>query len=423
MSKVSRRDFVKLLGGAGALAGLGLTPSARAGAKGARVVVIGGGFGGATAAKYIRMFDPSIEVTLVEVEKAYTTCPGSNWVIGGIKNMAYITHLYEDLESKHGVKVVHAWASGIDADARKVMLQDGKSLSYDRLIVSPGIDFDYDAIEGYSAKVAESIPHAWKAGSQTATLRDQLVAMPDGGVFVIVPPPNPFRCPPGPAERISMVAHYLKANKPKSKIIALDVKGGFSKQGLFQAGWQDLYPGMIDYRLLTKVEAVDPKKRSAITEVDEVKADVLNVIPPQLAGTIAQKAGLTDESGWCPVDHKTWESTQVPNVHVIGDSAIQAPLPKSGYAANSEAKVCAAAVVDLLNGRQPGEPSWVNTCYSLVGPQYGISVAMVYDLVDGKVSKVEGSGGLTPMEPKSNRALEAVYAENWYRNIVYDTLG
>jgi sulfide dehydrogenase [flavocytochrome c] flavoprotein subunit len=422
MSKFSRRQFIKLAGGATALAGMGLSLPASA-AKGSHVVVVGGGFGGAIAAKYIRMFDPNIKVTLIEPAKVFATCPASNWVIGGLKNMNYITHTYDTMEKEHGVKVVHDIVTKIDPAARKVTTKDGSTMSYDRLVLSPGINFKYDSVEGYSPEASETIPHAWKAGQQTMRLREQLEAMPDGGVFVIVPPNNPFRCPPGPAERISMVAHYFKNNKPKSKIIAIDPKGKFSKQGLFKAGWDELYPGLIEYRHLAKAEAIDPKTKTVITEVEEISADVLNVIPDQKAGYIAEVTGLTDDSGWCPVNHLTWESTIHKNIHVIGDSAIPGALPKSGYAANSEAKICAAAVVDMLNGRDPREPSWVNTCYSLVAPGYGISVAKVYDLKDGKVAGIDGSGGLTPMEPRSNRALEAVYAESWYVNIVYDMFG
>jgi sulfide dehydrogenase [flavocytochrome c] flavoprotein subunit len=422
MSKFSRRQFIKLAGGATALAGMGLSLPASA-AKGAHVVVVGGGFGGAIAAKYIRMFDPNIKVTLIEPAKVFATCPASNWVIGGLKNMNYITHTYDTMEKEHGVKVVHDIVTKIDPAGRKVMTKGGSTMSYDRLVLSPGINFKYDSVDGYSPEASETIPHAWKAGQQTMRLREQLEAMPDGGVFVIMPPNNPFRCPPGPAERISMVAHYFKNNKPKSKIIAVDPKGKFSKQGLFKAGWEELYPGLIEYRHLSKAEGIDAKSKMVITEVEEIKADVLNVIPDQKAGYIAETTGLTDDSGWCPVNHLTWESTIHKDIHVIGDSAIPGALPKSGYAANSEAKVCAAAVVDMLNGRDPREPSWVNTCYSLVAPGYGISVAKVYDLKDGKVAGIDGSGGLTPMEPRSNRALEAVYAESWYSNIVYDMFG
>lgn len=424
MTNINRRRFIQTAGAAGIAAGAGISAPAIAGGHGGKkhVVVIGGGFGGATAAKYVKKFDSSVKVTLIEASKEYVTCPGSNWVIGGLRDIDSITHSYDGLKG-HGIDVIHGWVTKVDPAAQTVTMKDGKSVSYDRLIMSPGIDFRMDAMEGYSEEVSQKIPHAWKAGPQTTLLRDQLQAMPDGGTFVIVPPPNPFRCPPGPGERISMVAHYFKANKPNSKIVALDPKGKFSKQGLFVQGWKDLgYADMIDYRHNFKTESIDAASMTVSGEVEDVKGDVINYIPPQIAAKIASDTGLTNDSGWCPVDHLTWESTIHKNIHVIGDAAIQKPLPKSGYAANSEAKVCAASVVALLKGEKPATPSWVNTCYSLVGPQYGISVAMVYNLTsDGKVGKVKGSGGLTPKD--GNRMLESIYAESWYNNIVKDLFG
>ena len=434
MSRFSRRDFIKTAGAAGALSGLGLGLSACAQtpAKGAesRVVVIGGGYGGAVAAKYIKMMDPTIGVTLVEPNKTFYSCPMSNWVLGGFKEMKWLGHSYETLRNKRGIKVVHDWATSIDPVAQKVSLKNGNPISYDRLIVSPGVSFRYESIEGYDEAAAELAPHAWHAGPQTALLRKQLEAMPNGGTVIIAAPPNPFRCPPGPYERASLIAYYLQQEKPKSKIIILDAKDKFSKFGLFTGAWKELYGYGTDNSLIEWVSKandgavlqVDAKKRVVTTEFDDHKADVLNVIPAQKAGWIAEKSGLTDGSGWCPVNHKTWESTIHKNIHVVGDAAIQAPLPKSGYAANSEAKVCAAAVVDLLNGREPGTPSWVNTCYSLAAPDYGVSVAMVYNLTpEGKVGKVKGSGGLSPKG--GNRAAEAIYAESWYDNIMDDTFG
>ncbi|MEN8176381.1 MAG: FCSD flavin-binding domain-containing protein [Pseudomonadota bacterium] len=429
MAKLNRRNFLKATGAAGAASTLPFGLSAFAGAgKGAKVVVVGGGFGGATAAKYVKMFDPSIDVTLVEAHDKYVTCPASNWVLAGLRDIGSITHTYDGLK-KRGINVVHDRVTAVDAGKKTISLHGGSSLNYDRLIMSPGIEMRWDAIEGYDQDAALDAPHAWKAGPETTHLRTQLEAMPDGGTFVIVPPPNPFRCPPGPAERISMVAHYFKEHKPKSKIIAIDSKPKFSKQGLFVQGWEKLYGfktdnSMIDYHHQAEVESVDVKNKTVVAGVEDIKADVLNVIPPQKAGNIAQVAGLADDSGWCPVNHLTWESTLHENIHVIGDASIAAKgMPKSGYMANSEAKVCAAAVVDMLHGKDPGTPSWVNTCYSLVAPGYGISVAAVYGLnKDGVAGKVEGSGGLTPMEG-ANHQLEAVYAESWYNNIVDDLFG
>jgi sulfide dehydrogenase [flavocytochrome c] flavoprotein subunit len=430
----TRRELIKLMGAAGAAgaAGLGVGcagveeegSAAKTAAK-PRVVVIGGGFGGATAAKYVRKMDPNIEVTLVEREGRYATCPFSNTVLAGIHDMDFITHGYAALSERHGVNVVHADATGIDPVGHKVTLEDGSTLDYDRLVVSPGIDFEWGAIEGYDEAASHRMPHAWKAGPQTVALRRQLEAMLDGGVVVIAPPANPFRCPPGPYERASLIAHYLTAQKPRSKILILDAKDKFSKQPLFTQGWEALYPGMIEWRSRAndgRVRAVDPDAMTVMTEFDEVQADVINVIPPQKAGRIAHVAGLVDTSGWCPVDQKTFESTLHEDVHVLGDACIAGKMPKSGYAASSQAKVAAAAVVDYLNGREPGEPSYINTCYSLVGPQYGISVAMVYRLgSEGSIVGVPGAGGVTPKDAdQATHIMEASYAENWYRNMVYD---
>ena len=427
---MKRRQFIKAAGAAGAATGFALSGMRTAAAgSGGHVVVVGGGAGGATCAKYIRHFDPSVEVTVIEPKTEFATCFMSNWVIGGLKEMNWISHGYSDWSKKHGIKVIHDLAVDIDAENQTVTTKGGKTVKFDRCVVSPGVGMKYDAIDGYTEAASHLVPHAWHAGPQTVTLRKQLEAMKDGGLFVMAAPPNPFRCPPGPYERVSLVANYLKQNKPKSKILILDAKDKFSKQGLFTAGWEKYYGygtdnSMIEWRSKANdgtVTAVDADTRTAKTTFDEIKADVLNVIPPQTAGHIAHKAGLTDESGWCPVDHVTWESKMQKNVHVIGDAAIASPLPKSGFAANSEGKVCAAAIVALLKGQDAPTPSWVNTCYSLVTPNHGISVAMVYDSKDGKVSKVEGSGGLTPKG--GDNTLEAVYAESWYVNIIDDMFG
>ncbi len=441
MSNINRRNFLKLSGGAAAMASaMGASSFAIAGAT-KKVVVVGGGIGGATAAKYIKMADSSIDVTVIEPNANYYTCFMSNEVLSGHRTLDSIKFGYAGLAA-HGVNVVQDSVVGIDANARTVKTAGGKSFSYDRCIVSPGVSFKYDMIEGYDEKVAEEIPHAWKAGPQTATLRKQLEAMKDGGTVAICPPPNPFRCPPGPYERASQIAAYLKANKPKSKIIILDPKPKFSKFGLFRAGWEKHYGykgdskagGMIEWYGTPKgsqdnvLQSVDAKTRTVTTDFSEVKADVLNVIPAQKAGKIAFTAGLTNESGWCPVHLNTFESTIHANIHVIGDAAIQSPLPKSGYAANSEAKVCAAAVVALLNDMKTPQPSYVNTCYSVIAPGDGISVAMVYRYNNetSKIDKVKGSGGLTPGYDKSSmemRAREEQYAHSWFNNITNDVFG
>jgi len=422
MNKINRRSFIKYAGSAAAVSAIGFPMiSAAAGKK--QVVIVGGGTGGATAAKYIRRADDTVEVTLIEPNKEYYTCYMSNEVLGGERKLDSLKFGYDGLR-KHGVTVVHDTVTAIDAKGQKVSTQGGKSFGYDRCIVAPGISF-VDNIEGYDAAAAEKMPHAWKAGAQTALLRKQLVDMADGGTVLIAPPPNPFRCPPGPYERACQIANYLKHHKPKSKVLIIDKKDAFSKQGLFTQAWDRHYKGMIEWLKAVDtgggVQRVDAKTGTVYTEFDEYKPAVANIIPAQVAGSIAKTAGLTDDSGWCPVTGKTFESTIHKGIHVIGDAAIQAPLPKSGYAANSEAKVVAAAVVDLVNGREPGTPSWVNTCYSIVAPDDGISVAMVYNLVDGKVAKVEGSGGLTPMDSSpQDRAREVEYAYSWFNNITRD---
>ena len=421
---ITRRRFLKATGGLAAVSGLGLSAPRLALGRHSEVVVIGGGAGGAVAAKQIRMLDPTLSVTLIEANSHYHTCFMSNEVIGGGRAMDTLRHGYGGLE-KHGISVVHARATGIDASARKVMTDDG-DYGYDRLVVSPGIDFEWGAISGYDEAAIEKMPHAWKAGSQTALLRQQLEAMPDGGTFVICPPGNPFRCPPGPYERVCQVAHYFTQHKPKSKILVLDAKDKFSKMGLFTQGWKRRYAGMIEWvsgsNTAGGIAEVDTASMTVTTEFgDTHKGDVVNVIPPQKAGQIAHAGGLTDSSGWCPVNLHTFESTQVPGVHVIGDASIATGLPKSGYAANSEAKVCAAAVVAMLKDEHPGTPSYVNTCYSLVAPDYGISVAAVYRLAEdgSKISKV--AGGLTPSDASDRMlAREVQYAYSWYDNIIAD---
>ena len=425
--KITRRGFVK---GAGAVTAVGMfgVPYLALGAA-KKVVVVGGGTGGATAAKYLRMADPGIDVTLIEADKYYYTCYLSNEVLSGDRSIDTIRFGFDGLK-KHGVKVVHDRVARIDAKAKKVIGSGGKQFPYDRCILAPGVDFKFDAIEGYDAAVAEKIPHAWKAGSQTVTLRKQLEAMRDGGTVIIAPPENPFRCPPGPYERASQIAMYLQRHKPKSKVLILDPKQKFSKQGLFKQGWNDLYGFGTDNSLIewrgkqdeAGVVAVDAGSMTVTTAFgDEIKGDVVNIIPPQKAGKVAEASGLTDKSGWCPIDLLTFESTLHKGVHVIGDASIAKGMPKSGYSANSQAKVCAAAVAAMLMGKEPGTPSYVNTCYSIVGKDYGISVAAVYRLADdgSKITKV--SGGLTPMDASAEtRMREVAYAHSWFDNITSD---
>jgi len=427
MSRITRRNFVYGALGA-ATSGLGWPTLGQAKATGGRVVVIGGGFGGASCAKYLRRLSTDIEVTLVERDSKFMTCPFSNAVLGGLYDMDFITHDYKALSNAYGVKVVHDSAVDVDPDARKVSLAGGSSLQYDRLVVSPGIDFQWDAIEGYDEAASKTMPHAWKAGKQTKILRKQLEVMPDGGVVIISAPPNPFRCPPGPYERASLIAHYLKHNKPRSKILILDAKPKFSKQPLFEQGWQALYPGMIEWISEEEGGAIDSVDVKAMTVNptfgEPTRGDVVNVIPPQKAGAIAELAGLTDDNGWCPIDQRTFESRRQEHVHVIGDAATAAPMPKSGFAASSQGKVCATAIVAGLSGQDMPPPSLVNTCYSLVGPDYGISVAAVYRLGADGIAAVQGAGGVSPKDADASfRVAESRYAVGWYQSITADIWG
>ena len=402
----------------------GSSVKARKSGEPAHVVVIGGGFGGASVAKYIKRFDKSVNVTVIEPKQTYMTCPGSNWYLAGLVNADFITHDYSALRNKHGVSVIHSMVTKINAGAQQVTLKDGRVLDYDRLVVSPGIDFKYEEVPGYSADVIDQIPHAYQAGPQTELLYKQLREMPQGGTFVMCPPGNPFRCPPGPYERVSMVADFFKRENPTAKIVILDAKEKFSKQGLFQEGWAQLYGDMIEWIPASsggKVKKIDAATKTVYTEFGEYKADVLNVIPPQKAGKIAFAAGLTNDKGWCPVNQQTFESKIHPNIHVIGDSSIAGKMPKSGHSAASQGKMCAAAIVSLLNGTTVPTAKNVNTCYSLVGADYGISVAAVYQLQDGNIVGVKGAGGVSPMGADAAfRLMEAKYADGWYKAIAMD---
>lgn len=428
MSNLNRRSFLTLAGGAVAMSALGF-PMLSFGA-GKKVVVIGGGMGGATAAKYIRLADPSIEVTIVEPSANYITCFLSNEVIGGNRELNSLEQQYDGLK-KRGITFVQDSASAIDPVAKKVTLKGGQTLTYDACVVSPGIRFKPGGIEGYDESVYDKMPHAWKAGPQTLLLRDQVRAMKDGGTVLIVAPPDPFRCPPGPYERASQICWYLKHNKPKSKVIVLDAKKTFSKQGLFTRGWERYYGfnsanTMIEWYnsdaggLVTRVDA----KTMTVAAALDFQGDVINVIPPQQAGDIAHVSDLVDDKGWCPVNPATFESTKHKDIYVVGDACSAAPLPKSGYAANSEGKVCAAAVVASLNGKPAPVPSYLNTCYSLITPDDGVSVAAVYRMEAGKLISVKGAGGGTPMTASDEfRKREVQYAYSWLKNITHDTFG
>lgn len=426
-SGVNRRQLLKGLGAVSLLPLVGgVSPFVLGGQHAGKVVVVGGGFGGATAAKYLKRANPAIEVTLIEPAETFYTCPFSNLHLGGLRSMQEISHGYDELRDRYGVRVIHAMAEDINAEAHTVRLSTGDELAYDRLVLSPGIDIRWNALEGYDESAAEKAPHAWKAGSQTEILRGQLEAMEDGGTFVMVAPANPFRCPPGPYERASLVANYLAQHKPKSKLLILDAKDNFSKQGLFLEGWEQLYGDRIEWVGLSndgRVTRVDADRLEVETEFGTIhKADVLNVIPPQKAGWIAERAGVTDESGWVPVKAETFESQLAQDIYVVGDASVAAPMPKSGFCANAQAKVVAAAITASLESRPAPEAYWTNTCYSLVGPEYGISVAGVYRVEDGVIAEV--SGGVSPTAaPAATRALEAEYAVGWYNAICQDTWG
>ena len=426
--KISRRNALSLIGTTAAVAGAGslAMPSISRAASG-HVVVVGGGFGGATTAKYLKRADPNIRVTLIEPAQRFYTCPFSNLYLGGLRSFESIGHSYDALR-KFGVEVVHAMADDVNAARRTVRLVGGRTINYDKLVLSPGIDIRWNAIAGYDEAASTQAPHAWKAGPQTQLLKRQLELMPDGGVFVMAAPDNPYRCPPGPYERVSMIAHYLKTNKPKSKILILDAKENFSKQALFMDGWKAVYGGMIEWVPQSKdgkVVRVDPIALEVETEFGtKHKASVLNVVPPQKAGFIADRAGVTAENGWVPVVASTFASQKDANIYVVGDATVAAPMPKSGFCANAQGKVVAAAIAATLDNKPAPAPTWLNTCYSLIAPNYAISVAGVYKVADGKIIEVQGSGGVSPRDADAGfRQREADYTFGWYAAIAQDTWG
>ncbi|MFN6961109.1 MAG: FCSD flavin-binding domain-containing protein [Rhodocyclaceae bacterium] len=427
---LDRRNFIKLMGGASSLALAGCATQGPAVSSGSaaeiapktsrRVVVVGGGYGGTIAAKYIRMMDSSIEVWLIERNDHFVSCPFSNLYIGGIlPDLSPLTIKYDKLIANHGIKFLQAEVTAVDPAARTVVTSKG-TLKYDHLVISPGVDFRTEEIEGYTAQTPEIMPHAWKAGPQTVLLRKQLEAMKDGGTVVLAVPLSPFRCPPGPYERTSMIARYLKLHKPKSKIIVLDANPDIASKGpLFKKGWDMHYKGIIDYRKASKVTAINTANKSVLIEgLEEVKGDVINLIPPQRAANIAVQAGLVgDDKKWCPVNADTFESTKHKGIHVIGDASIAGAMPKSGYAANSEAKICATNIVNMMNGRPITPLSGINTCYSYITDNEAISVAAVYTSKDGKIIAVPNSGGVSPADWSMTKT-EAIYAKSWLRNIL-----
>lgn len=429
---MKRRQFaLGALGGgvvlASGCASTASTASTNAKLGGKKVVVVGGGYGGATAAKYLRMWsNQSLDVTLVEPNSSFISCPMSNLVVGGTKTIADITTPYDNLVKRHGVRWVQDTAVRIDPEKKMVMLGKGETLPYDRLILSPGVDFMWDTLPGMaSAAAKEKVLHAWKAGAQTLALRKQLEAMPDGGVYAISIPLAPYRCPPGPYERACQVAAYFARSKPKSKVLILDANDDVTSKGaLFKKAWKDRYASILEYRPKHHVVDVDATTNTLKFEFnDDIKANVLNVLPTMRAGEIAVKTGLaTANQRWCEVDFLTFESKAAKNIHILGDAIQIAPLmPKSGHMANQHGKTCAAAVLALLSGEAPNSvPIYNNTCYSFVSPEDVIHVASVhrYDAEKKTMLTVPGSGGVSV----SANELEGRYAMAWARNIWADTL-
>lgn len=434
----NRRDFLKVSAAAAAAGTMGSLAGCGGGTAkaGGHLVVVGGGFGGATVAKYVRMWSQGgVNVTLIERNPAFVSCPISNLVIGGIRKIEDITTSYDALSKKHGVKVVRGNVSSVNHDKRVVTLSNGETISYDRLVLSPGIDFMWETAPGLTKEASESgeIPHAWKAGPQTLMLQKQLQAMNDGGVYALCIPKAPYRCPPGPYERACMVATYLKAHKPRSKVLLLDANEDIqSKKGLFMKAWKDRFPGMVEYRANHGINSLDIKSKTVKFEFgDAVKADVLNVVPGHRAGDIAAQAGLiTVNNRWCGVDWRSMESTAKPGIHVLGDSTMGAPgMPKSGHMTTQHAKIAAAAIVNLMSGKAVDDEPMIiaNTCYSFVDDKNAVHVASVhkynassktYDVIVGGPKQAAGTNGLSTAPTE----VEAKYAMAWARNVWADMM-
>lgn len=419
---VTRRDAV--LGITVAATSL-FAPSILRAQSAGRIVVVGGGFGGAACARALKRADARLQVTLIEPNKTFISCPLSNAVIAGLRKMEAQQFGYDKLAAE-GITVVAQAATAIDAQKRSVTTADGTAFGYDRLVLSPGIDFHLEALPGYDDAASEKMPHAWKAGAQTLLLRRQLEAMADGGTVAIAIPANPSRCPPAPYERASLIAHYLKTNKPRSKVLILDAKDSFSQQRLFETAWKELYGDMIERVALSqggRVTSVDPATMTIVTEFGNYTPDVANVIPPQRAGRIGEIAGATDATGWCPIDPVSFESRLVKNIHVIGDACLGGGIPKSASAASAQGKACASAIVNLLAGRAPEAPRLTGVCFNTVAPGYGFSLAGNYQPKGDIFAEVEG-GATSPVDaPRELRAREAAETERWFETITADTFG
>ena len=419
MSLISRRSFVGLM--ASSTAALA-APNISFGAAKPRVVVIGGGAGGATAARYIAKDSKGeIDVTLIEASKHYYTCFFSNLYLGGFRDYGSIGHSYDKLTSNHGVNVVHEWATSVDNAARKVNLGSGASIGYDKLVLSPGIDLKYDSINGYSAAAQSRMPHAWKSGTQVQVLKDQVMNMREGGTFVMVPPPNPYRCPPGPYERVSMIAHMLKNTNPTASIVIVDPKPKFSKQGLFTAGWEKHYPGMvewIDSETHGGIKSINAETMEIETDLETFKADAACVVPAQKAGAIAAAAGVTD-GDWCPIVPASMQSRADENIYVLGDASVASAMPKSGFSANSQAKVAANHIRGSLTGSKVFDARFSNTCWSLVATDDGVKVGANYKAGEEKIEVVDK---FISKNDEDAATRKTTYEESigWYSGITND---
>jgi sulfide dehydrogenase [flavocytochrome c] flavoprotein chain len=421
--KTTRRDVVRGIATTAASFTFPLSSHAQ---SAARVVVIGGGFGGAACARALRKIDNKLQVTLVEPNRTFVACPFSNEVIAGLRSIDAQQFGYDRI-ANDGVAVIAQAAVKIDPQKRTVGLADGTSLDFDRLVLAPGIDLRFDALPGYDEATAAKMPHAWKAGEQTLLLRRQLEAMEDGGLVALAVPAAPYRCPPAPYERASLIAHYLKARKPRAKVLILDAKDSFPQQRLFENAWKEFYPGMIERISLSqggRVVSVEPATNTLVTDFGNYDAQVANVIPPQRAGRIASLAGAADNTGWCPIDPVTFASKLVPNIHVIGDACIGGAIPKSASAGNAEAKACANAVASLIAGTSPAMPKLDGTCYNTIAPGYAFSLSGIYQPRDDIFAEVEGSGSTSPIDaPGEVRRREADRAQSWYETITVETFG
>jgi sulfide dehydrogenase [flavocytochrome c] flavoprotein chain len=420
--QIGRRDAIR--SGLALAASLALPSIARTQTS-ARVVVIGGGFGGAACARALKRLDGKLQVTLIEPNKVFTACPFSNEVIAGLRDIGAQQFGYEKIAAA-GIEVVAKAAANIDAQAHHVVLADRSPLAYDRLVLAPGIEVRFDALPGYDEAASRKMPHAWQAGEQTLLLRRQIEAMEDGGVIAIAVPANPSRCPPAPYERASLIAHYLKQRKPRSKVLILDAKDNFSQQRLFEKAWHELYDGMIERISLSdggRATAVDPASNTIVTEFGDHVAQVANVIPPQRAGRIAQIADAADKTGWCPIDPMTFASKLLPDVHVIGDACLGGGIPKSAAAASAQGRACARVIVNGLAGKVSETPRLTGICYDTVAPGYAFSLAGLYQPKDDIFAEIEGGGTSALDAPREVRAREAEEAQNWYRTITEETFG